>query len=163
MAVLHPLSHEVDMDEQNAPRPTAVPRGVSEGTHQRPGRKHMGIATSDPTYLPPVDNPRAPASNRATHIPRRKASLGKGGSAQASGGTARTGGYIPPSTPTLQVRGRGGEQGLGQPSSYISQPKIGRSIFVSRHDRARKRVQLLLLILILAAIALALFWFFVLR
>ena len=90
MAVLHPLSHEVDMDEQNAPRPTAVPRGVSEGAHQRPGRKHMGIATSDPTYLPPVDNPRAPASNRETHTPRRKASLGKGGSAQASGGTART-------------------------------------------------------------------------
>ena len=79
------------MDEQNAPRPTAVPRGVSEGAHQRPGRKHMGIATSDPTYLPPVDNPRAPASNRETHTPRRKASLGKGGSAQASGGTARTG------------------------------------------------------------------------
>lgn len=161
MSVLQPLSHEVDMDEQNAPLPTARPRGVSEGAHQRPGRKHMGVATSDPTYLPPVDNPRAPASNRETRAPRRKASLGKGGSAQEGGGSMRTGGYIPPSSPTLQVRG--GEQGLGKPSSYISQPKKGRSIFVSRHDRARKRTQLLLFILILAAIALALFWFFVLR
>ena len=60
------------MDEQ-----TSQPRPVIGGT-----RKHMGVATSDPTYLPPVDNPNAPATDRKARVPVRKVSYGSGGSAQ---------------------------------------------------------------------------------
>ena len=56
---------------------TSQPRPVIGGT-----RKHMGVATSDPTYLPPVDNPNAPATDRKARVPVRKVSYGSGGSAQ---------------------------------------------------------------------------------
>lgn len=143
------------MDEQ---RPHARP--TAGGT-----RKHMGVATSDPTYLPPVDNPNAPKAGRSPRVPTRKVSYGSGGSAQngLSSGHGHTSSRIPPSSPTLQVRTNEGGGNISPGRSYISTPKKGRAIFTSRQDRQRKRIKFALAIMIIAAIALALFWFFALR
>ena len=105
-------------------------------------RRHMGVASSDPEYLPKPDPT----------------------------------GYVPPSSPTLRIRANeqgaahghqplkgDGQKGRLHYDRYLQQPKKGRSIFTSRQDRQRRRVQVLLGVLIVAAIALALFWFFVLR
>lgn len=108
-------------------------RAASSGT-----RKHMGVATSDPEYLPPVGGNRPQA-----HVPPTSPTL-----------RVRTG------------DARGGQAGTGARPNYgryISTPKKGRSIFTSRQDRQRRRVKILLGALIIAATALALFWFFVLR
>lgn len=114
--------------------------------HNNRPRKHMGVATSDPEYLPPT------------------------------GPTAQGTGYVPPSSPTLHVRsdGRGATKQpvpQGQPvqagqlhyDRYLQTPKKGRSIFTSRLDRQRRKMKLLLAVLIIAAIVLAFVWFFVLR
>ena len=78
---------------------TSQPRPVIGGT-----RKHMGVATSDPTYLPPVDNPNAPASDRKARVPVRKVSYGSGGSAQNGIPSGQSPSRIPVASPTLQVR-----------------------------------------------------------
>lgn len=128
-------------------------------------RKHMGVATSDPNYLPPVDNPRAPSHSRDVQVPLRKSNLGRGGSAQNASSAPR-GGYIPPSSPTLRVRSR---EGAGSASNtragrnYISQPKKSHSIFTSRAEQRRRRLLVILIIMIVLAVALALVWFFFLR
>ena len=116
---------------------TSQPRPVIGGT-----RKHMGVATSDPTYLPPVDNPNAPASDRRARIPVRKVSYGSGGSAQNGIPSGQSPSRIPVASPTLQVRTHEGGGNIS--------PR-------------RRRIKIALGIMIVAAIALALFWFFVLR
>lgn len=141
------------MDEQ-----TSRTRPISRGT-----RKHMGVATSDPTYLPPVDNPNAPASDRKARIPARKVSYGSGGSAQNRTPASQSPSRIPVSSPTLQVRAHEGGGNISPRHNYISTPKKGRAIFTSRQDRQRRRIKIALAIMIVAAIGLALFWFFILR
>ena len=126
-------------------------------------RKHMGVATSDPTYLPPVDNPHTPASNRKTRVPVRKVSYGNGGSAQNGLSSGKGPSHVAPTSPTLQVRTKEGAGSISPRRNYISTPKKGRAIFTSRQDRQRRRIKIALGIMIVAAIALALFWFFVLR
>ncbi len=141
------------MDEQ-----TSRPRPDIRGT-----RKHMGVATSDPTYLPPVDNPNAPASDRKARIPVRKVSYGSGGSAHNSAPASKSPSHIPVSSPTLQVRTHEGAGNISPRRNYISTPKKGRAIFTSRQDRQRRRIKIALGLMVVAAIALALFWYFVLR
>lgn len=141
------------MDEQ-----TSQPHPVIGGT-----RKHMGVATSDPTYLPPVDNPNAPATDRKARVPVRKVSYGSGGSAQNGIPSGQSPSRIPVASPTLQVRTYEGGGNISPRRNYISTPKKGRAIFTSRQDRQRRRIKIALGIMIVAAIALALFWFFVLR
>lgn len=153
------------MDEQISPGAHTAGQPTAPGPNRtRPAsRKHMGVATSDPTYLPPVNNPNAPQGDRKVRVPSRKTSYGSGGSAQTGGTARRAGGYVPPSSPTLQVRTNEGGSNISPGRNYISQPKKGHTIFTSRQDRQRRRVKLLLAALILATVALALFWFFVLR
>lgn len=112
-----------------------------EQAHANRPRKHMGVASSDPEYLP---------------------ATGKGAS----------GGYIPPSSPTLRIRANerggagpaaGGQTGQLHYDRYLQVPKKGHAIFSSRQSRQRRRIQLLLAVLIVAAVVLALVWFFVLR
>lgn len=153
IAVSNPLFDEVFMDEQ-----IPQPRPATPGT-----RKHMGVATSDPTYLPPVNNPNAPASDRKTRVPVRKVSYGSGGSAQNGIPSGQSPSRIPAASPTLQVRTHEGGGNISPRRNYISTPKKGRAIFTSRQDRQRRRIKIALAIMIVAAIALALFWFFVLR
>lgn len=115
--------------------------------YQRP-RKHMGVASNDPEYLP-----TAPLNNTPGRIPPSSPTLRvrsyERGSAQ--GGQR------------AQAPLQGGGNGQLHYDRYISTPKKGRSIFTSQQQRQRKRVQVLLAVLIVAAIALALVWFFVLR
>lgn len=151
------------MDEHIPPAPHADGSGDMQGRTRPAERKHMGIATSDPTYLPPVHNPNAPKNGRKARVPVRKTSYGSGGSAQTGGSMARAGGYVPPSSPTLQVRANEGGSNITPGRNYISQPKKGHAIFASRENRKRKRLRTLLIVLSLAAIALALAWFFLLR
>lgn len=151
------------MDEHIPPVSHADDQPAMQGRTRPVARKHMGVATSDPTYLPPVNNPNAPKNGRKVRIPVRKTSYGVGGSAQTGSTAARSGGYVPPSSPTLQVRANEGSSNITPGRNYISQPKKGHAIFTSREDRNRKRMRVLLIVLVLAAIALALAWFFLLR
>lgn len=141
------------MDEQ-----IPQPRPATPGT-----RKHMGVATSDPTYLPPVNNPNAPKTDHKPRIPARKISYGSGGSAQSGAPSSQQSSRIPVASPTLQVRSRESGGNISPRRNYISTPKRGRSIFTSRQDRQRRRIKIALGVMIIAAAALALFWFFVLR
>ena len=94
------MDEQISPETQTAGKPTAP-----EPSRARPAsRKHMGVATSDPTYLPPVNNPNAPQRDRNVRVPVRKTTYGSGGFAQTGGVARRPGGYIPPSSPTLQVR-----------------------------------------------------------
>lgn len=153
------------MDEQISPEAQTAGKPTAPGPSRArsASRKHMGVATSDPTYLPPVNNPNAPQRDRNVRVPVRKTTYGSGGSAQTGGVARRSGGYIPPSSPTLQVRANEGGSNISPGRSYISQPKKGHTIFTSRQDRQRRRVKILLAILVVATVALALFWFFALR
>ena len=149
------------MDEQISPEAQTAGKPTAPGPSlARPAsRKHMGVAT----YLPPVNNPNAPQRDRNVRAPVRKTTYGSGGSAQTGGVARRPGGYIPPSSPTLQVRANEGGSNISPGRNYISQPKKGHTIFTSRQDRQRRRVKILIEILVVATVALALFWFFDLR
>ncbi len=153
IALSNPLFDEVFMDEQ-----ASQTRPTTGGT-----RRHMGVATSDPTYLPPVNNPNAPKSDRKTRVPARRVSYGSGGSAQNGTTAGQSSPRAPIAGPTVQVRTHDGGGNISPRRNYISTPKKGHAIFTSRQDRQRKRVKIALGIMIVAAIALALFWFFVLR
>ncbi len=128
------------MDEQ-----TSRPRPAIGGT-----RKHMGVATSDPTYLPPVDNPNAPASDRRARIPVRKVSYGRGGSAQNGIPSGQSPSRIPVTSPTMPVRTHEGGGHISPRRNYISTPKKGRAIFTSRQDRQRRRIKIALGIMIVS-------------
>ncbi|MDO4436457.1 MAG: hypothetical protein Q4B77_00660 [Coriobacteriaceae bacterium] len=151
------------MDERISHVPQADGRAAVPDRMRSASRKHMGVATSDPTYLPPVNNPHAPKKDRKTRVPVRKTSYGSGGSAQNSTSPRRPGGNIPPSSPTLQVRSHEGGSNITPGRNYISQPKKGHAIFTSREDRQRKRMRGVLLVLVLVAVALAAAWFFLLK
>ena len=111
---MNPLFNEVFMNEQ-----TSQPRPVIGGT-----RKHMGVATSDPTYLPPVDNPDA-ATDRKARVPVRKVWYSR------SGGSAQNGpplgpitpSRIPVASPTLQVRTHEGGGNTSRDATTSQRPK----------------------------------------
>ena len=127
------------MNEQDKITGTELPpRDFPRST--RP-RKHMGVASSDPEYLPQTGpTGHVPPSSPTLRI-RANERGGQGGRPVAGDG----------------------QPGQLNYSRYLTKPKRGRSIFTSQQDRQRQRVQILLAVLIVAAIALALFWFFVLR
>ena len=130
---------EVLMDERdNIVDNTQQARGFSRDGRSR---KHMGVASSDPEYLPQTDS--------TGHVPPSSPTL-------RIRANERNGRAIP------SVKGSG-QPGQLHYDRYLQKPKKGRSIFTSQQDRQRRRVQVLLAVLIIAAIALALFWFFVLR
>lgn len=131
------------MDEQD--KTTGTPPLTRDFTHSNRPRKHMGVATSDPEYLPQTGpSGRVPPSSPTLRIRANE---------RQGAGMATTG-----------KRKRGaGQPGQLHYDRYLQTPKKGRSIFTSQQDRQRRRIQVLLAVLIIAAIALALFWFFVLR
>lgn len=127
------------MDERDNIADSAQPtRDFSRGG--RP-RKHMGVASSDPEYLPQTEpTGYVPPSSPTLRIRANE----------------RGGRDVQP------IKGNG-QSGQLHYDRYLQKPKKGRSIFTSQQDRQRRHVQVLLAVLIVAAIALALFWFFVLR
>ena len=112
-------------------------------------RKHMGVASSDPTYLPPVGGQTAKGARSAWDAEPSRT--------QASGSSA--------GSPHAAAHGRAPRTNNNplHYDRYISVPKKGRSIFTARQTRQRHRLLAALIILILAAIALALTWYFFLR
>ena len=115
------------MDETapNAPRP------ARDGSSRR---LHMGVATSDPQYLPVTEPRRARrAEANAPEAPRR------------------------PAHP------RGEKRAPLHYDRYLETPKPGKSIFSARHERARRRTRHLIAGIALIAVAIALIWFFFLR
>lgn len=99
-----------------------------------PHRLHMGVATSDPQYLPVTE-------------PARRAPRG------AAPGTAPQG----PAHPVSEQRAP------LHYDRYLQTPKRGRAIFSSRQERARRRTRVLLALLVLAVIIVAFVWFVILR
>lgn len=163
------------MDERNSSR-SPIPESDApvRSSFSRP-RKHMGVASNDPEYLPPVDNPRfSPRTSlRVDDAPAGATRLGDSPRGSIRSGVSQGQGYVPPSSPTLKVRtrsnaGPGNADGAGGGKQlhydrYISVPKKGKTIFTSRQARQHRNAKILLVVLILAAIALALVWFFLLR
>lgn len=129
------------MDEQG--KTSDVNPCAREFTRSGRTRKHMGVASSDPEYLPQTGpSGRVPPSSPTLRIRANE----RGARGHQS-----------------QPVAWGSQPGQLHYDRYLQTPKKGRSIFTSQQDRQRRRVQVLLAVLIVAAIALALFWFFVLR
>ena len=97
-------------------------------------RKHMGVATSDPTYLadaplsrlkPGADQPRAPER--------------------------------------VAERGPRAKQTLTHSSRYLQTPKPGRSIFISREVRRKQRTRKAIWVLVALIVIVLIVCFFVLK
>lgn len=114
-------------------------------------RKHMGTATSDPEYLPPVNG-------GGGHIPPHSSTLRIRQNERAE--AVPTGAHGPHRGRDLGPRRKHGEIKTGR---YLSTPHGGKRIFTTQRDRQQRRMRYVLVVLILAAIALALVWFFLLR
>lgn len=115
----------------------AEPEYVTRNRYQtledaQTGRKHMGVASSDPVYLKD-----APLSKNSAIIDE------------------------PTKTPiTRQQRGPRPKQTLTHSARYLETPKQGKSIFVSSSKRRKQhRLQLLLLIIVVIAVALLIRFF----
>lgn len=142
------------MDERQTPTPFPPASGDParvryQRTPYQRQRKHMGVATNDPEYLPPVDNPYARAQQgRETPVPRGQVHISSTG-------------------PGLRVRSQGRPQGNGTGQlgkrRLLSTTKKNKAIFTSRQAQQQRRVQILLAILIALAVVLALVWWFLLR
>ena len=130
----------------------------------RPGRKHMGTATSDPQHLPLTEDEarkqRAWEQQQAARqgVAGERAGHPQGGPAMDAGrksAAPRQPGLHPASTQ------RGPQQLHG--ARYLQKPTSGKAIFTSQRSRKRHGAQVLLAILILLAVILAAVWFFALR
>lgn len=132
-------------------RLSAGPGETAPQPHNRPTpgrpRKHMGVASSDPDYLPPV-GPKRNGGHSDMAAPANSQHVSPSGSA---GRTLQAGNNRQRSNDPLHY------------DRYISVPKKGRSIFTARQARQRHRLYLALAVLVLVAVALALVWFFLLR
>lgn len=97
-------------------------------------RRHMGVATADPQYLPPT-------GQRGDRARGPRPANGSAGAPAGSGDRRQQLHY----------------------ERYLEMPKPGRSIFTSQQHRSRQRAKRMLAVLIVLAIILALVWLFVLR
>ncbi len=130
------------MDEQSDPR------AAHAGQHAPRTRKHMGVATSDPEYLPPVQDTveRMPEHGRGGRAVNAApdARRGRGGRHAHSGRAANAGNN---SNPLHYDR-------------YLSSPQRGRAIFSAQRTRHRRRNAVAVLaILLIAAVCVAAAYF----
>ena len=95
-------------------------------------RRHMGVATSDPQYLPVTEPGRGAQPGAHGDVP----------------------GPAPPAS---------GKPAPLHYDRYLQTPKPGKTIFSSRHERARRRTRAFIIAVLLVTIAIALVWLFVLR
>lgn len=115
----------------------AEPEYVTRNRYQtleeaQSGRRHMGVASSDPVYLKDAPYPKT------AHATRSKTQ-----------------------TPTQQHRrGPRPKQTLTHSARYLETPKQGKSIFTSS-NRRRKQHRLQIALLIIASVAIALVVYFV--
>ena len=113
----YPNEHNIDADYQ------APPLASRRYMRPAPTRKHMGIATSDPEYLPQVQ----PSAQRTA-------------------------------SPQMAPK-----HTISNSSRYLSTPKAGRSIFISRYERRRATIKRCILLVVLIVIIALVVWFIFLR
>lgn len=109
-------------------RPDAIGAGAP-----RPGRRHMGTATSNPNYLPQTAYQR-----QRDQDPHARATPIRDAAAPRRSGTVDSG-------------------------RYLQTPKRGRAIFTSPYTRQHRRMKRVLAALVSLAILLAIVWFAFLR
>ncbi len=118
----------ISQEPINDPEPEYVTRNRYQTLEDaQTGRKHMGVASSDPVYL--KDAPLS--KNSAINDDPTKAPI------------------------TRQQRGPRPKQTLTHSARYLETPKQGKTIFVSSSKRRKQhRLQFLLLIIVVMAVAL---------
>lgn len=115
--------------------PSPSTRDASEQPH---GRRHMGTATSDPSYLPLT--PQEQARERA--LARERQQQERAQHPQATGGRYK---------------------GLQHSERYLQTPKPGHTIFTSKYERRRRRTKTITVVAVIALILAAAAWFLFLR
>lgn len=120
---------------------------------QRAGRRHMGVATSDPQYLPLT--PQEQARERALAREQQRS--------QVAGQQPDHRGAGPRPAHPMQAVQPGTHRSLQHSERYLSTPKPGKTIFKSRYEKQRRHTKAILLATLILAIAIGLIWFFFLR
>ena len=123
----------------------AEPEYVTRNRYQtleesQSGRKHMGVATSDPVYLKDAPlSKNSACSQEQTQTPVKQQQRG----------------------PRPKQTGPRPKQTLTHSARYLETPKQGKSIFISSNRRRKKhRLQIVLLIIAIVAIALVIHFVF---
>ena len=120
----YPNENSIDIDLQ-----TPLPNSRHH-TRPAPTRKHMGVATSDPEYLPQV---QPPAQRRNNAVQRA-------------------------ANPIAQPK-----HAISNSARYLSTPKAGRSIFISRYERRRATIKRCVLLVLSIVIIVLVVWAIFLR
>lgn len=126
---------------------------MHRGEAPRSGRRHMGVATSDPQYLPLT--PQEQARERAlAHEQQRSQSIGRQQDPRGTG---------PRPAHPMQTVQPGSHRNLQHSERYLTTPKPGKTIFKSRYEKQRRHTKTALIAIALLAIILVLIWYFFLR
>ncbi|WP_040363009.1 hypothetical protein [Collinsella tanakaei] len=136
------------MRRDAAPSPNTFRAEAARG-----GRRHMGVATSDPQYLPLT--PQEQARERAMAREHQR-SQNAGQQPDAHNAAPR------PAHP-MQTIQPGTHRSLQHSARYLSTPKPGKTIFKSRYEKQHRHAKAVLLAVLLLAAILGLVWFFFLR
>lgn len=124
-----------DVEPQYVTRERYVTLDQAQGQGRR---RHMGVATSNPSYLPKTEMQMRLDAERMAAEPRQPAHR-----------------IQQPSDPNQP-------RALTNSSRYLQTPKPGRSIFTTQRDRERRKHKLVLA-LIAIVVVLLIVWFFFLR
>lgn len=131
----HRATHHITQAPINDVEPHYVTRERYQTLEEvQSGRKHMGVATSDPTYL--ADAPLSKLSPQDEPLPAAE----------------RT-----------RERGPRAKQTLTHSSRYLQTPKPGRSIFISREVRRKQRTRRAILALFVLIVIVLIVCFFILK
>lgn len=133
------------MDEQSGPRPERT------GQYAPRTRKHMGVATSDPEYLPPVQDT---ANRMSGHGQNGRAANAAPGAHHGRGGH-----------PVRSNRNAVASSNANplHYDRYLSTPQHGRAIFSAQRTRQRRRTAMAVLAILLIAVACVAAAYFLLR
>lgn len=127
------------MRRDAAPSPNAFRTEEARG-----GRRHMGVATSDPQYLPLTPQEQARERQRS----------------QNAGQQPDAHNAAPRPTHPMQTIQPGTHRSLQHSARYLSTPKPGKTIFKSRYEKQHRHAKAVLLAVLLIAAILGLVWYF---
>lgn len=133
------------MRRDAAPSPNAFRTETARG-----GRRHMGVATSDPQYLPLT--PQEQASERAMAREHQRS--------QNAGQQPDAHNAVPRPAHPMQTIQPGTHRSLQHSARYLSTPKPGKTIFKSRYEKQHRHAKAVLLAVLLIAAILGLVWYF---
>lgn len=129
------------------------PSDALRGDTQRAGRRHMGVASSDPQYLPLTPQEQARERALAREQQRSQTSAAPNDPYGTGPRPAHPAQGLQPCT----------HRSLQHSERYLSTPKPGKTIFKSRYERQRRHTKSLLVAAALVAVAIGLVWFIFLR